>query len=111
MTEKVKNCLDLFSALEKEELITNIQVRTLEQLITITEDEELMDYLYEYKNKNLGIAFPIFLNLNYNGRGGCSILHVHIYIIYSTINHVHVFICTFRFEYHNLQVTYALIHK
>nr|XP_022325102.1 caspase-8-like [Crassostrea virginica] len=53
MTEKVKNCLDLFSALEKEELITNIQVRTLEQLITITEDEELMDYLYEYKNKNL----------------------------------------------------------
>lgn len=60
MTEKVKNCLDLFSALEKEELITNIQVRTLEQLITITEDEELMDYLYEYKNKNLGIAFPIF---------------------------------------------------
>ena len=81
MTEKVKNCLDLFSALEKEELITNIQVRTLEQLITITDDEELMDYLYEYKNKNLGIAFPIFLNLNYNGRGGCSILHVHIYNI------------------------------
>ena len=81
MTDRVKNCLDLFSALEKEELITNIQVRTLEQLITITEDEELLEYLYEYKNKNLGITFRIFLNPNFNGRGGCSILHVHIYNI------------------------------
>ncbi|XP_062594748.1 caspase-8-like [Saccostrea cucullata] len=57
MLNKVTTCLSLFNVLEKEELLTPIQVKTMEQLIETTGDEELLDLLYKYKNKNL-VACP-----------------------------------------------------
>ncbi|XP_048757091.1 caspase-8-like [Ostrea edulis] len=53
MLDKVTSCLSLFNVLEREELLTPIQVKTMEQLIETTGDEELLDYLYQYKNRNL----------------------------------------------------------
>ncbi|XP_061183809.1 caspase-8-like [Saccostrea echinata] len=57
MLNNVTTCLSLFNVLEKEELLTPIQVKTMEQLIEATGDEELLDLLYKYKNKNL-VACP-----------------------------------------------------
>lgn len=54
MDDKVRSCLGLFNVLEKEEKITYIDVKTLEQLITTTGDEELLERVYKYKYRNLG---------------------------------------------------------
>lgn len=53
MVDKVRSCLGLFNVLEKEEKITYIDVKTLEQLITTTGDEELLERVYQYKYRNL----------------------------------------------------------
>lgn len=67
MVDKVRSCLDLFNVLEKEEKITVIDVKTLEQLIKTTGDEELLEFLYQYKNRNLGTYLVKQENVFYGG--------------------------------------------
>lgn len=69
MLDKVTSCLSLFNVLEREELLTPIQVKTMEQLIETTGDEELLDYLYQYKNRNLGSMLKLTNNQ-------CDVIHV-----------------------------------